>query len=250
MDTESFGFLSFSILTYWFWKTTKKRKMSQLDHLIPPEVRNDELAGWLTRLATRNDVKTILEVGSSSGEGSTAALAEGLKRNGAANLYCVEFSEVRFKALESRYINNAQVHCYRGCSVRRDGFLTPAQVADFYQNHKTNLNRYPLPRVLGWLEQDLDYLDMHVVPMDVIMSIRAAAKVEFFDLAFLDGSAFTGMADLMQVFGASLIVLDDICDIKNHGAYHFLRRADAIRYNLIWENWNVRNGFAVFERKV
>ena len=55
---------------------------SDLDKVIPSEINQDQFAEALEAAAALDDIKTIIEIGSSSGTGSTAALIRGaLKRN-------------------------------------------------------------------------------------------------------------------------------------------------------------------------
>ncbi|MBW2169777.1 MAG: tetratricopeptide repeat protein, partial [Deltaproteobacteria bacterium] len=62
----------------------------------------------------------------------------------------------------------------------------------------------------------------------------------------IDGSEFTGKAELDEVYGAKIIMLDDINGYKN---YHNYQRLVADKtYELIAENWQVRNGYAAFRR--
>ncbi|PMB30600.1 hypothetical protein CEN43_16495 [Fischerella thermalis BR2B] len=51
---------------------------SELNRLIPPEIKNDEFYAILQRITREENIKTVLEIGSSSGEGSTEAF---VKRN-------------------------------------------------------------------------------------------------------------------------------------------------------------------------
>ncbi|MBW4431333.1 MAG: hypothetical protein KME28_06295 [Pelatocladus maniniholoensis HA4357-MV3] len=43
----------------------------ELNRLIPPEIKNDEFYATIQIIAREEDIKTVLEIGSSSGEGST-----------------------------------------------------------------------------------------------------------------------------------------------------------------------------------
>jgi hypothetical protein len=54
---------------------------SELNRLIPPEIKNDEFYTAIHKIAREEDIKTILEIGSSSGEGSTEAFVIGLREN-------------------------------------------------------------------------------------------------------------------------------------------------------------------------
>jgi len=52
--------------------------MSQTDQLIPPEISAGGFHAALRRPVARGDIRNILEIGSSSGGGSTLVLIEGV----------------------------------------------------------------------------------------------------------------------------------------------------------------------------
>ncbi len=54
---------------------------SGLDRLIPPEISNDRFYRAIERVAATPGVRTILEIGSSSGAGSTEAWVKGALAN-------------------------------------------------------------------------------------------------------------------------------------------------------------------------
>ncbi|MHC5832091.1 MAG: hypothetical protein ACYT04_92970, partial [Nostoc sp.] len=82
--------------------------------------------------------------------------------------------------------------------------------------HYTNLNLYPLERVLGWLRQDIEYVNKSGVSDNGIQKIKKENNIDCFDLVLIDGSEFTGEAELDEVYGANLICLDDITTFKNY----------------------------------
>ena len=52
----------------------------ELHNIIPPEIENDELSHHIISIIENNPgIKTILEIGASSGKGSTKAILEGIK---------------------------------------------------------------------------------------------------------------------------------------------------------------------------
>ncbi|MGB3691781.1 MAG: hypothetical protein WA999_03565, partial [Spirulinaceae cyanobacterium] len=94
------------------------KSKSELDFLIPPEIKNDQFYGAIEKIAREADIKTVLEIGSSSGEGSTEAFVRGLKDNpNQPQLFCLEISKTRFEALQQRYADYNFVHCYNLSSV-------------------------------------------------------------------------------------------------------------------------------------
>jgi tetratricopeptide (TPR) repeat protein/glycosyltransferase involved in cell wall biosynthesis/GT2 family glycosyltransferase len=221
---------------------------SQIDRLIPPEIQNDAFFEEIKRLAAQKGVEHILEIGSSSGEGSTSAFVSGIKAGGhGARLYCMEISAPRFEHLRQHYRNNEHVQCYRVSSVSESGFPTEKEVSQFYASTPTAMNRYPLEQVLGWLRQDIRYLRQNRFSGSGIRKIKRENGITDFDLVLIDGSEFTGRAEMEEVYGAGVIMLDDINSYKNYDNYHRLKNDSA--YELEKEDWTLRNGYAIFVRK-
>jgi predicted O-methyltransferase YrrM len=222
---------------------------SILEQTIPPEVKDDEFYRLLKGLAKNQPLRNVLEIGSSSGAGSTQALVEGLRANPwQPSFFCMELSKHRFRELRRRYRRDDFVNCYNASSVPSDAFLTEKEVSHFYSTSQTKLNSYPLEEVLRWRRLELDYLSAQRVPSAGIELIKLTKRIQTFDLVLIDGSAFTGEAELQAVYGAAYILLDDVNDIKNLRNYERLKLDSS--YTLCAENWNVRNGFACFKKIV
>jgi hypothetical protein len=220
---------------------------SELDKIIPPEIKNDEFYRTILKLASREDIKTVLEIGSSAGDGSTEAFVEGLRDNrNKPSLFCIEVSRPRFAELQKRYKSVSFVKCYYASSVPLNRFLSEEEVIRFYSTTKTMLNNYQIDRILSWLQQDIKYVESSGVPDNGIQMIKRDNGIINFDMVLIDGSAFTAAAELDEVYGAKFILLDDINDIKNYNNYTSL--SNDSNYSLIAENWNVRNGYAVFKK--
>ncbi len=228
----------------------KKRlssKESELDNIIPPEIKNDEFYNIIIQLTAAEKIKTVLEIGSSDGSGSTEAFVEGLKRNGNNPLlFCLEVSKPRFEKLEQRYRDFDSVKCYNYSSVSKEKFPAKENVENFYHRVNSNLNNYPLERILGWLEQDMEYLENHNIRDNGIKKIKEENGIFYFDMVLIDGSEFTGEAELEEVYGAKYILLDDIKGYKNFRNY--IRLLKDANYDLIIDNKELRNGYAVFKR--
>ncbi|MFZ1985883.1 MAG: tetratricopeptide repeat protein [Desulfatitalea sp.] len=216
--------------------------------MIPPEIKNDAFYRLIREMAAKEDVVHILEIGSSAGQGSTAAFADALRHRAVAgHLYCMEISTPRFQQLQQRYAQDAFVHCHQWSSVDVKRFAGEDEVRVFYEQTPSPLNQYPLERVLGWLRQDLEYLRGHGLDGDGIRRIKEEYGIEQFDLVLIDGSEFTGQAELELVYGARYILLDDINTLKNHANYQRLKADE--QYTLVAEDKALRNGYAVFERR-
>ncbi|MEH2133752.1 MAG: glycosyltransferase [Nostoc sp.] len=222
---------------------------SELNSLIPAEIKNDDFYYAIQKIAQKEDIKTVLEIGSSSGEGSTEAFVTGLRENpNKPILFCMEVSKTRFTELKKRYENDSFVKCYNISSVSLKDFPDEKEVINFYNNTQTNLNFYPSEQIIGWLRQDIEYLNNSDVSDEGIKKIKQENKIDFFDLVLIDGSEFTGNAELDEVYGATYICLDDINTFKNY--QNFNRLLSDPDYILIISNQNIRNGYAIFQRKI
>jgi hypothetical protein len=217
-----------------------------LEVVIPPEILDDELYSFIRQLARESPVKTILEIGSSSGEGSTRAFVEGLTRNPHnPHLYCLEISKQRYTALTKRYANTPSVTTYNLPSVSIDRFPTAQDITEFY--HKSG-NPYgvPLSELLRWLHQDIRHARRLNAELGGIQVIKRENKIENFGIVLVDGSEFTGYAELNEVMGADFIILDDVTTFKNAASKAHLLRSPS--YSLLAESDTLRHGFAIFQR--
>jgi glycosyltransferase involved in cell wall biosynthesis len=226
---------------------TSKISNSQLDVIIPPEIKNDPFYDSIQKIARQEDIKTVLEIGSSSGGGSTEAFVTGLRENpNQPTLFCMEVSKPRFNELKRRYTSESFVNCYNTSSVSVDSFPSADDVITFYHSTKSSLNNYSLEQVLGWLHQDLEYLKNSGVIQNGIQKIKQDHHIEYFDVVLIDGSEFTGIAELKEVYGAKFILLDDINAFKNHKNHQQL--LSDRNYQLLEQNFHVRNGYSIFQR--
>jgi hypothetical protein len=220
---------------------------SQLDAVIPAEITHDRFYRWIARIAASPGVRTILEIGSASGTGSTQAFVDGALRNTVLpTLHCIEISRPRYDELCARHADRDFVHCYNMSSVPAESFPTAVDIDAFRQRAWTRFRFIPRRTVVGWLEQDLEYIHRHHLSAHGIRLIRRAAGIDLFDAVLIDGSEFTGRAELAEVYGARFLLLDDIGTYKNYDNYHSLRKDRA--YRLVAHSRWLRNGFAVFER--
>ncbi|BAY19103.1 group 1 glycosyl transferase [Anabaenopsis circularis NIES-21] len=227
---------------------SKQVNNSSLDNLIPPEISEDELYKAIQKLASEANIKTVLEIGSSSGGGSTAAFVQGINNNPhQPTLYCMEVSKNRFGELQKRYADNSFVKCYNVSSIDVGKFPDKNEVVNFYYQKETDLKKYPLEQVLLWLEQDIEYVKSSGVSGDGIKKIKEENNIDYFDIVLIDGSEFTGSIELDEVYGANFIILDDINTFKNFDSHQRLLRDP--NYTLVHQNIYLRNGYSIFKKK-
>jgi len=221
---------------------------SEYEFTIPPEITGDELYEVIRSLASKASIHTVLEIGSSTGEGSTRAIDQGLRENPSQpTLFCLELSPRRFRELEKRYRREPFVKCYNLTSVPLERYPTEDDVIAFYRTRESKLNKFPLSEVLLWLRRDTEYLARRAPTQKGIQLIKEANAIDKFGMVLIDGSEFTGPAELDELYGADYILLDDIGTFKN--LTNRERLAGDPSYELLACNEDLRNGYAVFGRR-
>lgn len=126
-------------------------KVSQLELSIPGEINDDEFSKSIKKLASLNALKNIIEIGSSSGGGSTKSFIEALQgRNDLEQIkfICLELSNARFKNLKNYLKPYKFAIAYNLSSVGINSFPTENEVIKFYRSINTVLNKVPLKEVL------------------------------------------------------------------------------------------------------
>jgi len=223
-------------------------QVSASDRLIAPEILGDAFYKALKGLGMFEDLKHVVEIGSSSGEGSTKALVSTLRLNRhRPALYCLEVSRARFAELQRAYRKYDFVHCYNMSSVVSSRVAREDEIRAFYETHTTALNQYDLATIFGWRAEGVQYLKEHPeLDRDGIIEIKKANGIEHFDLVLIDGSEFTGSPELDDVYGAKIICLDDTNAFKCYAARQRLM-SDPLYENLA-DDQTLRNGYSIFCR--
>lgn len=215
--------------------------------IINPEIKNDEFYHLIMQVASQAPLKQILEIGSSSGGGSTEAWAKGIEQNpNKPKLHCLELSKPRFEKLKTTYINNPQINCHWCSSIPIERFPTKEEVAKFYEKENSRLRNWSLMEVFSWLDQDLDYIKSSNAPSNGIKEVLLKEKITCFDAVLIDGSEFIGAQEFAEIYGATFILLDDTMTYKTFYPNKWLKSDP--NYQLLYENENVRNGFSLFRR--
>ena len=213
---------------------------------MKPEIYKDELSDELYSIIKNNDFQTILEIGCASGEGSTSYLTSSIIENSKNTiLYGIEFNKEFYNELINRYKNLTFCKFYNVSSVNFSEFLSDEYIKFF--KLKSQVSPVTPEIILEWKHYDFEYLSKNKMNQNGIELIKKENKIEYFDFVLLDGSPFTGYAEFNKIFGAEYIVLDDINDIKHNDTYHILKNSN--QYILYKENWELRNGYAIFKKQ-
>jgi len=177
-----------------------------------------------------------LEIGGGTGDGSTQCIRT--KR-----LFSIENHPDRI----GRHSMNLSARggvSINGTATLPKLWMNQLDIAEFYGTNKTNLNQYPLTQVIGWYHECVQSAEPFST--NAIEDIHIEHKVNF-SFVLIDGSPFSGEAELRCVrpFLAekAIIALDDVNDIKNLANYNKLKGFA----ELLWEDWSVRNGAAIFQ---
>ena len=221
----------------------------RLDDLLPPQVTNDSFSRAIVRVAATPGVRTVLEIGASSGGGSTEALVGGALKNpgGPPAIHSIEVSTARFGEFLARWKDYPFVHGANVSSVPAESFPTSEEITRFYRQVRSKLRNVRLEKVLSWRKQDLDYLAGHPgLSVHGIRRIKEQHRISVFDAVLIDGSEFTGRVEMEEVYGARCLMLDDTRSYKNWD--NLLRLEKDPAYRRVRKSRWTRNGWAVFER--
>lgn len=223
-----------------------RRRAARTWTQMPGEIVGDDFAELITELAADPRTRTMCEVGSGAGDGSTRAFVRGAdRRDDPPQLFCIETVESRAQELRDRYADRPFVHTYVSASATAAAYPSKQYVMDFHRAFGSRTGRTP-DDAARTLEFELDFLASTGIAGDAIAQIKRDHDIEHFDLVLLDGSSFTGEHDLDQVHGARWLLLDDTAEQKNLATC--LRLLGDPAYRLMAANPQTRNGWAAFER--
>lgn len=220
-------------------------------NIIPPEIKNDRFYFFIIDLIGKSkDINNILEIGASSGNGSTEALQIGKKNhynkfNKNINLFSLEVCKERFDLLKNRYTDEF-FFPYNISSINIEEFPDKQVIINFYNPNLQNIKiDNDLNRVLGWYDNDINYIKTNNIKQDGINMIKKEHNIiDNFDCVLIDGSEFTGFIEFKKIYGSKYILLDDIKTFKNYNTHQYLKNDN--NYKLLIENYETRNGFSCF----
>lgn len=209
-----------------------------------PEIKDDEFFYAIIDEIVAMRPKTLVEIGSANGLGSTQAFLEGMRRiDNGGQLFCFELDSERYRELVVNTGDNPYVSCLQASPL--PDTMTGGEICAFLEAHPEMLvAKYGEDEVLGWKEHT--DREMRRLPTNGLRMIDKLFERPC--IALVDGSPFSGLQETRALanYGFDVIMLDDTSDIKCHDAYRFLA---AHGYEVFKENPNLRNGYAIFRRK-
>lgn len=226
----------------------------------PDHVKNCKHTGimydMLVNLASKPEVKTVIEIGSTNGLGSTKALREGLEKNPNfpdVRLFCIEAVAQMFNILLKT--RAPYMKCYRVCSTPPKDNYTNKEIDRFFRvdwpkaPFVTPQKKQQDPT---WHIRERDRYNAYFIkenlPLDGVALIKNNNKVTDFDLALVDGGTYSGRADVASVYGAKYLVLDDIHTLKCTWSFQELMADPKYKCIMHYPCTTAHFGYAAFER--
>ena len=209
----------------------------------------------LVDLASRPEVRRVLEIGSTDGRGSTMALREGLEKNPNfpdVELFCIEAVKEMFTVLEK----NAAPYqmCFRVCSSPPEEHYTDVEIERFFRDDwpKAPFETPAQRQDTAWHKRERDRYNAYFIrerlDLDGVNTIKKKFGVKHFDLALLDGGTYSGWSDWKRIYGAKYLVFDDIHTLKCIWVFRQMQADPA--YELIMHKpcTEAHFGYAAFRR--
>jgi hypothetical protein len=214
--------------------------------MIIPEINGGPFFDAIVRVILEVKPDLLIEVGASNGMGSTSAIMQGRGRNEKGEIHCVEVDHGRCEEFREHHVNHEFVHLHEGCSVSLEDYMSAVTVRDLYEsNPQFNCCAEPLDKILSWRRSEMNDISLKGIKQN---TLKECVSELFMPSTFvlLDGSAFTGLAEVEKMWGSKVIALDDTVDIKH---FHSRKRLDASSFYHIYDkNDNDRNGWAIYVR--
>lgn len=183
------------------------------------------LAGEVIRdISSREEITTIVEIGTWNGAGSTKCIIEGLKINKNAKFYTLECNRNQFETAKLNDPNMPNINFIFGRIVNEEDL------------DDSNLSA----EEVGWLAQDIQAMAECPNVIDLL-----PASISFL---ILDGGEFSTQAEFKKLIDrTNFIFLDDTIVRKNRRNREQLLQSDD--FIVIEDHLNDRNGWSVFKRK-
>jgi len=231
------------------------------EHTRAPDHRKDDphtglMYETLVDLASRPEVQTVIEIGSTDGRGSTMAIREGLEKNPnfpEVRLFCIEAVKQMYDVLART--RAPYMKCYRVCSSPPAEHYSDKEIERFF---KEDFPENPFEcqaqrQEPDWHKRERDrynaYFLREGLPQDGVALIKNNNRIVNFDLALVDGGTYSGRSDTKRIYGAKYLVLDDIHTLKCMWVFRELQQDPAYECIMHYPCTKSHFGYAAFERR-
>lgn len=228
--------------------------------------RNTQLGHIIYEYCKKDEIKTIVEIGTWNGLGTTRCIYDGIVDSNKEN-YLVYSLECNKHFYDIAVANNKgsqplpNFNIIHGTIVKEEDFLDPTKNFDdkFFAGYPTTIPNahHTREQHREWMLEDLNGVKSSNYVMDMMPS-----KI---DLLILDGGGFAGFAEFERLKDrTTYFILDDVESTKNDDVSKYIRNSDDFEVivdvhldeNYQWKVepkdfhlWSPMNGFMVAKRK-
>ena len=205
---------------------------------------HDEFGSNIYKTVIDCNLHRILEIGSWDGTGSTSCFISALSCLKSPSLTCIEIQPDRYKDLVSNTKHISWVKCINNSTISYMSFI----VGDFEAVWNSKYNHIPRHNtkketVNTWYDEDISNIKQCNI---------GALEIDntFYDGVLIDGSEFTGYSEFALLKNrCNVFFLDDY-----YNAFKTRQVVEELNSDPNWEviagNKHLRNGYAIFKRKV
>ena len=184
-------------------------------------------------LASLEENKVFLDIGTWNGLGSTKCFIEAMKVNKNSTLYTVENNSEKIQSAQlflDKFIKEYEldVHFLNGT------FIDDVDIDKWISENNIQLSQ----QQKYWLDIDKSNSASKIL----------SSNFDKIDILLIDGSDYSGYLELLLFKDISkYIMLDDVNSLKNMMSRDFLLNSDD--FELIADDLSDRNGYSVFKKK-
>lgn len=200
----------------------------------------NEFGNKILETVVINKIKSIIEIGSGSGNGSTQCFIEALKHNGDdVKLHCFEPHPVWYLDLIENTKNYSWIKCYNESAINYDDLLVKDYYNDFWIsefNEDKNLSVYELKK--SWYDADLSFFKKD--QNSILPSLDC-------DAVLIDGCEFSGYSEFKKLNSSIKWIFLDDC----FGAFKCKQIYFELKNSKDWQLYaegTERNGWAIFQK--
>lgn len=196
------------------------------------QMKDIELENELKNLILKKNIKTIVEIGTWNGLGSTKMLLNLIKNSKTIrSFHSVESDVLCFKAAKKNLKNDLE---YVNLILGR-----VHEIDDLNYVNKDIIFEY------GYGEKEYEWFIQDLRRYKKIKNVAKKIPEEI-DLLLLDGGEFSGYADFLSLYTRSkFIILDDVNSFKQHNVLNFINK-NLTDFELIYNSKN-RGGVRIYQ---
>ncbi len=201
--------------------------------------RGSTLGEIIFNLCKQPDIKTIVDIGTWNGMGTTKCIYDAALEKSGEYLVCsIESSKKYYQEAVANLPKLANFHLLLGKIVERDELIDIDQSDDKFFNGSLGLGAYGKKIQKSWLAEDIK--NYNNVPN--VLGLLP----EKIDLLILDGGEYSSLAEFHKLKDRTkYFVLDDTVPLKNSEVAQIIKQGN---YEILFDRPDDRNGFLVAKK--